>query len=212
MFLSVSESEGGPRFWFDSAIRLLYANTVPALPGATDMLTEPAYEQAKAALDIVIQHRPRWAEPYYYRGVAFARRTQGVWANPATNLALQDFGKALSLDPQFADVYMARANLLAKHSPRRAIADLSSLLSLEPTVAAYLKRAELLLVVGEQAAAVADYQAALNRYIAYCGVAEREQIETYIARLSLELQDKNLQGVLNSLVTFWKQHELMSYQ
>jgi len=212
VFLSFSESEGGPRVWFNFALKLLYANTVPALPGTTDTLPEPAYEQAKAALNIVIDSRPNWAEPYYHRGLAFAGMARGVWTNPSTSLALQDFGCALKLDPRFADVYQARAALLTKHSPQRAIADLNNLIALEPTVAAYLKRAELLLTMGQKPAAIADYRQALARYTSYCGVAEREQIEVYMQRVALELQEGNLRGVLNSLITFWKQHKLMSYQ
>jgi len=198
--------------WFNFALRLLYAKTVPALPGTTDTLSEPAYEQAKAALDIVIDYRPNWIEPYYHRGLAFVGMARGVWSHPSTGLALQDFGYALKLDPRFADVYQARAALLAKHSPQRAIADLNNLIALEPTVAAYLKRAELLLAVGQQSAAIADYRQALSRYTSYCGVAEREQIEVYMQRVALELQEGNSRGVLTSLVTFWKQHELTSYQ
>jgi tetratricopeptide (TPR) repeat protein len=212
VFLNISEAEGGVRTWFNVALRLLNVGTMPALPGTTDVLSAPDYEGAKAALDIVIEYRPRWAEPYYHRGLAFVGLAKGVWSNPSTGLALQDFGKALNLDPRFADVYCARADLYKKAHPQRAIADLSTLLTIEPTVAAYLKRAALSLATGQKAAAVADYREALKRYTAYCGVAECQQIETYMARVALELQEHNLSGVLNSLVTFWKQHEFTSYQ
>lgn len=212
MFLSVSESKGGVRVWFNAALKLLYASTVPVVPGTTDVLPEPDYEQAKAALDIVIQGRPRWAEPYYYRGLAFAGMSKDIWSNPLTGKALADFDQALQLDSSMSDVYWARATLLAKHKPQQAIADLSSLLSLEPTVAAHLKRAELSLVVGNKAAAVRDYRQALERYIVYCNGPTREQIKAYQSRVTLELQQGNLQGVLTSLMTFWEQHAFMSYQ
>lgn len=211
MFLSLSEAEGGVRVWFNAALKLLFANTVPALPGTTDVLAEPDYAGAKAALDIVLSQRPDWAEAYYYRGIALAGLSKGVVASSLTCQALGDFDAALRLDPRMADVYWERSALYAKVNPRQAIADLSSLLALEPTVAAYLRRAKLSQGIGETMAAVADYRAALKRYTAYCGVAERQQIETYMDRITLELQNHNVQGVLKSLCAFWQQHELTSY-
>jgi tetratricopeptide (TPR) repeat protein len=212
MIIKVSELEDGVRMWFNCALKLLYVNTMPALPGSPEMLMEPAYWEAKLALDIVIHERPRWAEAYYHRGVAFAALTEGVWVSPMTGRALQDFGTALSLDPNFAEAYQARAALYSQQRPQRAIADLGSLITIQPTVDTYLKRASLLRWQGEYAAAVADYREALKRYTSYCGVVERQQVEGYMDRVSLELQNGNLQGVLNSLIMFWEQHSFMSYQ
>ena len=212
MFLKISELEGGHQIWYDLALKLLYAGSGLPHNGASETLSEPSYWEAKLALDIVLELCPNWSAPYYQRGVAFAALAAGVWSSPMTACALKDFERALRLDPTTTETYQARARLLAKKHPQRAIADLSQLIALRPTVESYVQRARLRLVTGDTDGTVADYLESLRRYVGYCGVQEQQVIEGYLERLTREWSGGNRQGVINSLVTFWDEHSLIRYQ
>lgn len=211
MFLKISELECGWKVWYDWALKLIYPSPMPSLaPDSANALLTPSYWEAKLALDIVVEQMPRYADAYYHRGVAFAGMAD-YWASPMTGRALQDFSKALSLNPCFPEVYRSRAALFAKHDPVRAIADLSSLIAIRPTVEDFRQRAKLYAAVGECDSAVADYHEALVRYVSYCGTEESKVCEEYLERLRKELQSGNVQAVLSSLVLFWQQHALIRY-
>lgn len=211
MFLKISELENGWKFWYNWALKLLYPSPMPSLtPDSANALLTPSYWEAKLALDIVIEQMPRYADAYYYRGVAFAGMAE-YWASPMTGRALQDFAQALSLNSCFPEVYRSRSVLFAQHDPVRAIADLSSLIAIRPTVDDFRQRARLYVVVGDCDRAVADYHQALVRYVNYCGTEESKVCEDYLERLGKELQSGNVQSVLSSLVLFWQQHELIRY-
>lgn len=94
---------------------------------------------------------------HYDRGNAFIRSGD-------FNRAIESFGKALRLNPHYADALIGRgAALYKKGDYANAIADLSEALYLDPKSAkAYYYRGSVLGTKGDYAGAIADYDSSLR--------------------------------------------------
>jgi lipoprotein NlpI len=115
------------------------------------------YEAAIALLNNIIQEMPALQEPYNLRGVA---RT----ADGSSDLALQDFDRALQINPHYAEAYFNRGNTnraLLKYAD--ALRDYSLAIENNPTmVEAYLNRGTVSAARSDMRAALEDYDHALS--------------------------------------------------
>ncbi len=117
-------------------------------------------KQALAAYDDAVSHFPSVLLVFNDRG-NFKRSTgdrQG---------AIEDFSRCLQIDPKFAIAYINRGLCLAEQNdPEAAVGDYSEALKLKPdatlTILAYRLRAAARLAIGNAAAAVTDFAAAIK--------------------------------------------------
>ncbi|XHX79493.1 MAG: tetratricopeptide repeat protein [Stenomitos frigidus ULC029] len=173
----------------------------------------PDYETAVLVLNMVACCHPGRAEVFYHRGLSWAGMANGCWASPYTAKALNDFAQALSFQPVYPEVYKARAILVERRNPERALADLGCLLSIQPTIDVYLYRAALLSRLERYQLAFNDYVAALVRYITHCGADERAVCERLLCQLNLEKDHGGgLLPALECLIQFWGERSMHHYQ
>ena len=100
---------------------------------------------------------PKYAQPYYYRGVFYAGQTD-------VEAALRDFDTALSLHPQFIPALLARAEIhKSQNDLSDALADYSVAIQLKPkTAAAWTERGYVRLLQRDYESAVRDEAEAIR--------------------------------------------------
>jgi tetratricopeptide (TPR) repeat protein len=100
---------------------------------------------------------PKYAQPYYYRGVFYAGQTD-------VEAALRDFDTALSLNPHFIPPLLARAKIHKfQNDLSGALADYSEAIRLKPkTAAAWAERGYVRLLQRDYESAVKDEAEAIR--------------------------------------------------
>lgn len=120
------------------------------------LIEQKRYDAAIAMLDNIIDEMPTLQEPYNWRGVAQN-------ANGSREKALEDFDKAIRINPRYAEAYFNRGNTnLALLRYDDAIRDYSLAITNNPSMAeAYVNLGNAHAALGGSAAALADYERAL---------------------------------------------------
>ncbi|WP_433353950.1 tetratricopeptide repeat protein [Microtetraspora malaysiensis] len=175
---------------------------------------DEALRLVESAIELAERDLAPDAHPQH-RMVLFANRAQLLARAGRREDALEDFDRAVAIDPAFPDHYLDRGNLLlAMGRPQDALADYETAIRLGPPLPeAYYNRAELLLSAGDLDAALADLDhvleldpAFLDAYVNRAGVlamldeheAARRDVE---AGLEIDPGNPHLHGVLGQLET-----------
>lgn len=104
---------------------------------ARRLLEVQEFKDAITAFDLVIRKVPDFGRAYYYRGLAFE-------GDERMELAMEDYAKAIELEPTFPDTYVIRARAHLEMGEReKARADFEKALE----VANPIRDAELIRVV-----------------------------------------------------------------
>ena len=114
-------------------------------------------DKAAPYFTALVNHAPNDPHNYYFRA--------GVWQTQGKyDLAINDYGAAIRLDPKQAAYYTERGNcFLAKKDFAQAIADFTETLKLQPnTAGAYLGRGGVYCETGEYEKAIADWKTAIR--------------------------------------------------
>jgi len=169
---------------------------------ANDSLNAGQYEQAIADYTEFILLNPRYAHAYYNRGRAYAALGEYDHATTEYDRAITDFDQVLAIKPQFAEVYVRRANCYRNKSQYdRALIDYDKAVNINPRYAdAYFQRAITCDAKGRYEWAVADYnkfldvcpenfrghnnhKAYMNRAVTYYHMGEYEKAWADVAKL-----------------------------
>jgi tetratricopeptide (TPR) repeat protein len=104
-----------------------------------------------------VKFAPKYAQPYYYRGVFYAGQTD-------VEAALRDFDTALSLNPQFIPALLERAKIhKAQNDLSGALADYSEAIRLKPKkAAAWTERGYVCLLQHDYESAIKDEAEAIR--------------------------------------------------
>jgi tetratricopeptide (TPR) repeat protein len=104
-----------------------------------------------------VKFAPKYAQPYYYRGVFYAGQTD-------VEAALRDFDTALSLNPQFIPALLERAKIhKTQNDLSGALADYSEAIRLKPkTAAAWTERGYVCLLQHDYESALKDEAEAIR--------------------------------------------------
>jgi len=104
-----------------------------------------------------VKFAPKYAQPYYYRGVFYAGQTD-------VEAALRDFDTALSLNPQFIPALLERAKIhKTQNDLSGALADYSEAIRLKPKkAAAWTERGYVCLLQHDYESAIKDEAEAIR--------------------------------------------------
>jgi tetratricopeptide (TPR) repeat protein len=143
-------------------------------------MQEKDYDSALADLtDIIRQGNAGW-DDYYQRGLAHEGKGQ-------TELALEDYNRAISRNPTAANVYFSRAYLrVAKNDEAGALEDVTTAIAREPSAPIYyLGRGHIYFGKGDYRPAIADY----DKFIELSQSAPpEEKLMGYLARGKTKVQ------------------------
>lgn len=173
---------------------------------------EAALDLVESALELARRDLPPDAHPVH-RMVLLANRAQLLARMGRTTEALDDFGRAIAIDPTFPDHYLDRGNLLfALGRMDEATADYETAMRMSPPLPeAYYNRAEVRLAAGDLERARADLDHVLeldpgylDAYVNRAGVlqmlGEHEAARRDVAAgLALDPGNAHLHGVLGQL-------------
>lgn len=173
-----------------------------------------ALDLVQSAVDLAERDLPPDAHPVH-RMVLLANRAQLLARMGRSQEALDDFDRAVAIDPGFPDTYLDRGNLLFEMGRTgEALADYETAMRAGPPLPeAYYNRAELRLASGDLHSALADLDHVLDldpdyldAYVNRAGILEvlgeheaaRRDVE---AGLALDPGNAHLHGVLGQLET-----------
>jgi tetratricopeptide (TPR) repeat protein len=121
------------------------------------LISQERYDAAIAILDNIISDEPTLQDPYNLRGFALS-------SNGSGEKALEDFDKAIRINPHYSEAYFNRGNTnrsLLRYPD--AIRDFSLAITNNPSMAeAFVNRGNLHALLGDSAAALVDYEKALS--------------------------------------------------
>src|SRR4051812_49043094 len=121
------------------------------LQAAIKLITPGRYEEAVAKLTDVIHADPASSNAYLQRG--FANQNLG-----ALDKALDDFQKALLLNPNLVQAHTERAEIYRRQGdPKNALQELNKVIEATPTMDAYSTRALMYAELGQHDKAVSDF-------------------------------------------------------
>ncbi|MFC0865301.1 tetratricopeptide repeat protein [Sphaerimonospora cavernae] len=173
---------------------------------------EAALSLVESALDLARRELPPGAHPVH-RMVLYANRAQLLARMGRPTEALDDFDRAVAIDPAFPDHYLDRGNLLFELGRvDDAVADYETAMRMSPPLPeAYYNRAEVRLAEGELERARADLDHVLeldpgylDAYVNRAGLlemlGEHEAARRDVAAgLALDPGNAHLHGVLGQL-------------
>jgi lipoprotein NlpI len=118
---------------------------------------------------VIGKHPERAHLVYYFRGLAFLNTDQ-------VDKAIEDFDRAIALDPYFRDAFLNRGTALEKTGKfDKAIENFDKAISLSPSYEVYFNRGITFEKMGRLDKAIADYNEAIalnsSRYEAYLAAA-----------------------------------------
>jgi tetratricopeptide (TPR) repeat protein/tRNA A-37 threonylcarbamoyl transferase component Bud32 len=186
---------------FNRAILLDPGNAEARVGRARLFADSGNYETAITELNLALEANPQFAEAYADRGFVYL-------ALEEYSSALSDFNSAIRNDDSLANAFMGRGLIQFQLSNYdEAIEDLSVAIEEMPTAEVYLRRAQAYLEEGNDEAALADFESAVDLdedlIQAHLGVArlqeENGNSDEAAAAYSevLELDPENLESLLS---------------
>ncbi|MHC4251953.1 MAG: tetratricopeptide repeat protein [Planctomycetota bacterium] len=146
------------------------------------------YHNAIAAFTFATAVDPGYWRPYYWRGMSHELTNDRITEENGISAvhgdrakAIEDYTKAISLNPDFADLYRKRASVYYHTKAYDlALADYTMLIELQPDYDAYGMRASTHLKLGNPALAAADRDKAVelwpdNWAVYMCRAGHREK-------------------------------------
>ncbi|XP_077443430.1 tetratricopeptide repeat protein 13 isoform X1 [Stigmatopora argus] len=155
------------------------------------------YDEAIDHFSLLLLRDPELLSAIYGRGIAFGKKSHQGRKN--ADLALFEFTRVITLEPNWPEVYEQRAEILSPLGRiSEALADLTKAIQLQPSARLYRHRGTLLFISEDYVAASDDFQQSLelkkNQPIAmlYKGLTYfhrgmlKEAIETFKEALKLK--------------------------
>jgi tetratricopeptide (TPR) repeat protein len=123
----------------------------------------PDYPKALSALDQCLSLDTRFTDAYFSRGLVYT--ALGVSNKAYYDQAIGDFTRAIDLDPNFVEAYLARAQANgARGYENHALKDFKKVLELdEQMVEVYRERGRLYLALGDNPRAISEFVKYLTR-------------------------------------------------
>jgi len=158
------DRKSAPPVVIQACTELLDRNTMegheriyPLLNRAKAYFVQGDRQRALEDFNTAVKIAPKYAKPYYYRGVFYATQTD-------LDAALQDFDTALSLNHKLVPALRQRAIIhLTQNNPSGALADFSEAVRLQPKSAAlWSDRGHLRILIRDYDGALKDEAEAIR--------------------------------------------------
>src|SRR5882724_5676752 len=158
------DGKSAPPVAIQACTELLDRNTVegherfyPLLNRAKAYFVQGDKQRALDDFNTAVKIAPKYAKPYYYRGVFYAAQTD-------LDAALRDFDTALSIDPKLVSALRQRAIIyLSQSNLDGALADFSEAVRLQPKSAAlWSDRGHLRILIRDYDGALKDEAEAIR--------------------------------------------------
>ncbi len=153
------------------------------------------YERAIADCDMALQLEPDNAKAWYWRGYC------GDFGIRDAAHVVADYTEAIRLDPTYVDAYFSRALVYQfdlRDADKEAIADLTAVITLEPDQANYYQmRGFLYFRVGNDSAAMSDFNTAIELEPSHDGYRHRARLRSHLGDYAGALADCDAALLLN---------------